>query len=164
MTWFYQLSPKVDKFLLLSDYFWGDKWHFGSHLFSMHSSVFDVCTPLFEDENYLFPMTAMRVIKWAPTNIFLPQAGAVRARASRSKCIHLQSSAGMYSPIPSTRILVGYTYSKSNQKRHGNFIGSSELTFQLNGTLCWVLVPYDFPLFVLHTISKIDFHLWCMIF
>jgi hypothetical protein len=27
----------------------------------------------------------------------------------------------------------------------------------------WELVPYDFPLVVLHTISIISFHLWCML-
>ena len=27
----------------------------------------------------------------------------------------------------------------------------------------WELVPYDFPLVVLRTISIISFHLWCML-
>ena len=34
---------------------------------------------------------------------------------------------------------------------------------QLNGTFCQELVPYDFPLVVLHKISIIAFHLWCML-
>jgi hypothetical protein len=31
---------------------------------------------------------------------------------------------------------------------------SSEVSFQLNGTFCWELVPYDVVMVVLHTISK----------
>ena len=31
------------------------------------------------------------------------------------------------------------------------------------GSFCWELVPYDFPLVVLHIIVMISFHLWCML-
>ena len=34
---------------------------------------------------------------------------------------------------------------------------------QLNGTFCQELVPYDFLLVVMHIISLISFHLWCML-
>ena len=37
------------------------------------------------------------------------------------------------------------------------------IILQFNGTFYLELVPYDFPLVVLHTISITSFHLWCML-
>jgi len=34
---------------------------------------------------------------------------------------------------------------------------------QLNGTFCQELVPYDFPFVVLHKMSIISSHLWCIL-
>ena len=38
-----------------------------------------------------------------------------------------------------------------------------EFPFQLNGTFRWELLPNDFLLVVLQTISIISFHLWCIL-
>ena len=48
------------------------------------------------------------------------------------------------------------------------FMDSSEITgirviLCINGTFRQELVPHDFLLVVLHTISLISFHLWCML-
>ena len=39
----------------------------------------------------------------------------------------------------------------------------NRIILQLNGTFCQALVPYNFPLVVLHTISAMFFHVWCML-
>ena len=49
-----------------------------------------------------------------------------------------------------------------NPKSHSVF-GIQELSFNSMGLFGWELVPHDFSLVVLHTVSIISFHLWCML-
>ena len=52
---------------------------------------------------------------------------------------------------------------KEKRMKRGAILVQLELKYyQLNRTLHPELVPYDSPLVVLHTISIVSFHLWCM--
>ena len=44
-----------------------------------------------------------------------------------------------------------------------NFGRHTSIIIQLKQTFCWQLVPYEILLVVLHTISLIYFHSWCML-
>lgn len=44
-----------------------------------------------------------------------------------------------------------------------HFVKVNRVIFELKGTFCQELIPYDFPLFVLHTKAIIYFYIWCIL-
>ena len=54
-------------------------------------------------------------------------------------------------------------FASASLSSSGSLFVNNRSMVQLNETFCQELVPYDFPVVVLHKMSIISWHLWCIL-